>query len=565
MVTVALNGHQRGSALVDPDSLFSTLRERDLMIRQVLRGVLPPTALLAAVLSATTAEAAAPCTPFDGPGEWRSCLDVSVHLAEAPALGREARLDIDLRTTLNRSDVQLDVSLPAGLEWVQTPAGLTSHTVASAAPTDRGRAHHATGTSHVVEDRPLRLTGRVRAVAEGAAQIQVVARAGVESDRGSAFLTVGAQRSQHGIAVSEGTTRAAATPTSAHPHLRHKPAGDVAATLGTACATGTWGYVDHDGIARISPNAKVWAYDDDTSGPDDLLATGLTDANGQFRLCYENTDEDGSGQDVYVRVATENAHWIIRNGRSRKSYSFYTDVVPNAGAAVEFGTVRPADPAMMRGVEAFDTMNAAWNWTPGACWDARDSTCRQGKINWAPDSTDGTYYSLQENAVHLAAEDPDSNILVLHEFGHAIMDDVYEDDFPPAPNCSPHYITKTSSTGCAWTEGFATWYGVAVLGDPTFRWPGGRTLDLEGPTWGTPNWDNGDAVEGRVLGAMIDLYDTANEPGDTCAENPAGPLWTTFLGHVSDTFRQFWAHRAADGYDVGPNALNCLYHNTIDY
>ncbi|NUT97613.1 MAG: hypothetical protein HOY78_36880 [Saccharothrix sp.] len=323
--------------------------------------------------------------------------------------------------------------------------------------------------------------------------------------------------------------------------------------------------MDHDGVARVSPNAKVWAYDDDANGADDLLATGLTDGDGRFRLCYENIDDEGGGQDVYVRVATENTLWIIRNGRTRKSYSFYTDVVANGGAAVEFGTVRPSDPALMRGVEAFDTVNAAWNWTPGNCWDARDTTCRQGKINWAPDSTDGTYYSLQENAVHLAAEDPDSNILVLHEFGHYMMDDVYEDDFPPAPNCSPHYITKISSAGCAWTEGFATWFGVAVLGDPTFRWPGGRTLDVEGPTWGTANWDNGDTVEGRVLGSMIDLYDTANEAGDTCSEDPAGPLWTTFLGHVSDTFAQFWAHRRADGYDVGSNALSCLYHNTIDY
>lgn len=482
-------------------------------------------------------------------------------------LGGETQVEVEVRTTAGRLDVQLDVSLPAGLEWVQVPAGLGARTVASAVPLDRGRAHHATGTSRVIKDRPLRLVGRVRAVAEGPAQIQVVGRSGVESDKGSAFLTVGAQRSRVGIAGQEvnRAVRVDGVATLAHPKLPHKPAGETAGVLGTACATGTWGYLDHDGVARVSPNAKVWAYDDDATGADDLLASGLTDGDGRFRLCYENTDDEGGGQDVYVRVATENTLWIIRNGRTRKSYSFYTDVVANGGAAVDFGTVRPSDPALMRGVEAFDTVNAAWNWTPGNCWDARDTTCRQGKINWAPDSTDGTYYSLQENAVHLAAEDPDSNILVLHEFGHYMMDDVYEDDFPPAPNCSPHYITKTSSAGCAWTEGFATWFGVAVLGDPTFRWPGGRTLDVEGPTWGTANWDNGDTVEGRVLGSMIDLYDTANEAGDTCSEDPAGPLWTTFLGHVSDTFAQFWAHRRADGHDVGSNALSCLYHNTIDY
>jgi len=309
----------------------------------------------------------------------------------------------------------------------------------------------------------------------------------------------------------------------------------------------------------------VW--DDDTTGQDDLLVSGLTDGNGRYQLCFNNTDEDGSGADAYVRFATENVSWIVRNGRSRKSYKFDSPVRGNiaAGATVDFGRVQPADTQLMRGVEAFDAVNAAWNWTPGTCWDARDTTCRRGLVNWAPDSTDGTYYSLQDNAVHLAAADPDSTILVLHEFGHAMMDDVYEDAFPTAPNCSPHYIHLASSAGCAWTEGFATWYGVAILGDPTFRWPDGRTRDLEGPTWGTPDWQNGDTVEGRIVGSMTDLYDTANESGDTCSEDPAGPMWNTFLDHKSATFSQYWQHRTADGFPVGATQLACLYHNTIDY
>ncbi|MBW5481850.1 hypothetical protein [Streptomyces bambusae] len=308
-------------------------------------------------------------------------------------------------------------------------------------------------------------------------------------------------------------------------------------------------------------------YDDDARGSDDLLASGTTGADGGFRLCFDNADEEGGGQDVYVQFATENQNWVIRNGKSRQPYRFATATRANVptGSSVEFGAFQPADAALMRGVEAFDTVNTGWNWKPGTCWDARDTTCRRGLVNWAPDSTDGTYYSTQGNAVHLAAEDPDAPVLVLHEFGHAMMDDVYEDAFPSSPNCSPHYITKTSSAGCAWTEGFATWFGVAALGDPTFRWPGGRTQDLEGPTWGTANWDDGDKVEGRVLGSMIDLYDASNEPGDDCTEDSAGPLWNTFLDHVSGTFTQFWSQRAADGYDVGAGPLSCLYHNTIDY
>src|SRR5205823_1453274 len=111
--------------------------------------------------------------------------------------------------------------------------------------------------------------------------------------------------------------------TRAYGYLAHRPAGDVpvvASAAGQACVTGSWGYTDHTGAARTSANAQVQAWDDDTSGPDDLLATGLTDANGGFLLCFNNSDEDGTGQDVYLRFATENTNWIVRNPHTRKSF-----------------------------------------------------------------------------------------------------------------------------------------------------------------------------------------------------------------------------------------------------
>ena len=80
-----------------------------------------------------------------------------------------------------------------------------------------------------------------------------------------------------------------------------------------------------------------------------------------------------------------------------------------------------------------------WLWIPkptNLCIDQDDASCRQLKINWAPDSTDGTYYSLGGNDVHLAADDPNSQILVAHEIGHAVMDDVYNDASPP-PELQP--------------------------------------------------------------------------------------------------------------------------------
>jgi hypothetical protein len=188
-------------------------------------------------------------------------------------------------------------------------------------------------------------------------------------------------------------------------------------------------------------------------------------------------------------------------------------------------------------------------------------------INWTATSVDGTYYSTAGNDVHLAADDPNAPTLVIHEIGHAVMDDVYEDDYPPIPNCSPHSIPGISSAGCAWTEGFAEWFPASVLNDPFYRWPDGSSLDLENPTWGSGGWSNGDSVEGRVAGALIDISDFTNEAfWDRYGEGDPGNIWTTFLNNVSDTFSQFWSQRATGGFNTGNTGANgSVYGNTIDY
>ena len=47
-----------------------------------------------------------------------------------------------------------------------------------------------------------------------------------------------------------------------------------------------------------------------------------------------------------------------------------------------------------------------------------------------------------------------------------------------------------------------------------FRWSSGALLNLETPTWGSSGWDEGDDVEGRVAGALWDIYDDVNDGTD---------------------------------------------------
>jgi hypothetical protein len=144
------------------------------------------------------------------------------------------------------------------------------------------------------------------------------------------------------------------------------------------------------------------------------------------------------------------------------------------------------------------------------------------------------------------------------------MYDVYEHYMPPS--CGSHTIPTAISAGCGWVEGWATFFSDHVYNDPFYRWPDDGSQDEEGPTWGTPGWDNGDWPEGRVTGAMWDILDSNNEAYWDRESEGFGNIWFTFQHHIDNTFHDFWLSRAADGFDVGNGlSLAALYQNTIDY
>ena len=200
------------------------------------------------------------------------------------------------------------------------------------------------------------------------------------------------------------------------------------------------------------------------------------------------------------------------------------------------------------------------------CWDLYDTTCQVLTLRWAQDSTDGTYFTSADDAVHLQAGDARAPFTVMHEIGHALMNDLYEGAYFSTANCSQHLINRSSSAGCTWSEGFAEWFPAMVLRDKTFDWPGyAFSEDLENRDQNTPGWDDGATVEGRVAGALIDLSDSANETGDVVTEGDAlaGATWTIVARSRPSTFASYWAARRSLGYTAGPSALMTLAHNSI--
>lgn len=342
---------------------------------------------------------------------------------------------------------------------------------------------------------------------------------------------------------------------------------------GASCATGRWTFDDERGRENPSVNVQVQAWDDDSGSADDLLATGVTDSAGDYSICFESTDGEGGGQEVFVRFVAENTAWRVRNTPAvNASWAWTTAVqgLPDPGTA-RFGTLQPADPALHRALHAYDAINRLWLWHWGVhdrLDDPGDS--RQMVVNWTPTSTDGTYYSRDGNDIHLAAADPDADHVTIHEGAHALMDAIYDDDMPPSPNCNPHHIFVPSSQGCAWVEGWAEWVPARVLDDPVFRWPDGFQVDLEASTWARPDGGQGDVTEGRVAGALIDLSDRTDDgPWDRYGEGGLGAaseeIYTTSLTAVSDTLAEFFEiDRPGEG-ETGYLARAALFQNTIDY
>jgi hypothetical protein len=518
--------------------------------------------------------------------EWARCLNVAASLSRAPAVGEEAVLRVDIRADVARPGARITIELPANLSFAAPPPGATVTTGRSSSGV--GAATRATTKADLTAGSVRHFAARIRATAAGPAhvRVRVVAEASWGTDAGSddVFLTVGRSAGSSRIGFTTSTsgsvTRAIGTSAPSERHRRHKvvpltglprPHSDdkpAAAPSATSCATGSWFFQDQNFALQPSINYQVQVWDDDTSSGDDLMGTGVTSFSGSYNVCGDGADGEGGGPEIYVLFISSNSLWRVRDTPGgNNNYVNQTGVQAVCdGCTANFGSLMPGND-IHRGMHAFDSANDFWVWVPSTCWDANDGTCRQLVINWTATSVDGTYYSLAGNDVHLAADDPNAPHVTIHEAGHAVMDDTYEDDFPPFPNCNPHSIQGASSTGCAWTEGFAEWVPASVLNDPFFRWPNGAFLNLETPTWGTLGWDSGDAVEGRVAGAMIDISDFTDEAyWDRYGEGDPGNQWTTFLNHVSDTFLLYWGHRAADGFNTANTGANgSVYQNTIDY
>ncbi len=545
-------------------------------------------------------------TPEGSKSEFGSCLRVEASLDRAPRLGETAKLTVRIESVdaFDAADVVVDI--PDGLTVIDGPG---SNRRKERSPRGDGEIRRRETSKRLDRNAVTTLTYRVRADQPGEAPIEVrvsgaLDDAYTDGAMDAVALTIGEADEPSEFTVDT-STEGDTVEVDAADLLLAAPSGnaeaDVAAPLdgpestsddttesfdgtggllATSCISGRWGYAHPVNGYTGVPNYQVQIWDQDTLSADDLLVQGVTNSTGNYNLCYNAVDGEGSAaQEVYVRFIASNSVWRVRDtAAGNNNYTNSTAVVSVAdGANRSFGNLQPGN-NIHRGIRAFHAIDRFWKWgkdPSGNCFDWGETSCRQMVINWTPTSTDGTYYSGSANDIHLAAADPDSDHTTIHEGTHAVMDDVYNDNYPAAPNCNPHTVQGASSQGCAWSEGFAEYVPAAVLNDPFYRWASGASLNLETPTWGTATWGAGDTVEGRVAGSMIDIADSAKAATDWWETSTESQLvqWTTFqrwntLGNGArpGTYAEYWTDRGQDGRNVADTVGNSgNFQNTIDY
>jgi hypothetical protein len=100
---------------------------------------------------------------------------------------------------------------------------------------------------------------------------------------------------------------------------------------------------------------------------------------------------------------------------------------------------------------------------------------------------------------------------------------LYNRSFPVVINCNPHYITKSSSTSCAWTEGFADAAAAYSMGDYRYVYDDGNETSIANDK-NSPGWDQGDTVQGRVGASLLDFW---------AANGPDGGNWNRTIDLMS--------------------------------
>jgi hypothetical protein len=279
-----------------------------------------------------------------------------------------------------------------------------------------------------------------------------------------------------------------------------------------------------------------------------VLAAGATDGSGRYQIGFTNPGQVG----VYVRVLSSAPAYAVsvkRSARQPALYGLASSAVDDSGAgealtlptldAREGGEPAGAFNILDQGIRGGDVVAAA---TTGLLPDT------PLQWYWFSGSTDGTSYDPTDSAISVSgrATDPDEfdDAVLLHEYGHYVLDVYSRDDSPGGPHSLGD---ATLDLRLAWSEGWATFFSSVVRNDPRHVDSAGSGVrvefEIEGPALAaTAVYDTNEL---SVAAVLWDVYDGANgDEGAGPLTIPFSQIWRVITdlssGFTTVSFEDFW-------------------------
>lgn len=346
---------------------------------------------------------------------------------------------------------------------------------------------------------------------------------------------------------------------------------NVGKSQGYINVTGRWWYWINGNRSPLA-GATAVIYDLESWGPDPLR-TVLTDVNGYFNSgSILNDDGEGEdGLDIFVVVYSTSSAAEVLDPDGYWYYSM-TDLFPDCpngplNVGENWNATGPTQNE--RGAWIIfslrNGLTGGWYWLASTVgYNTPKVSCRWPYGDWPRYWTNGMI-----DLPDWACWWPD---IILHEYGHHVMYSLYE--YLP-PSMQNHIMNRVSDNTTAWAEGWANFFPLVVFNDPVFTWSNGThwaNINLETKHWCSGGWDDGDEVEGRVAGALWDIFDATNDGYDVLSLG-FSRIWNILSSQTDDTFREFWdawnasyPHpKSGSQLQEWTNTLMAIFQNSIDY
>jgi len=307
--------------------------------------------------------------------------------------------------------------------------------------------------------------------------------------------------------------------------------------------SGRFRYDDIDDGGKRKPirYATVKLMEDISYLPDKELAVSYTNYDGYFNF---NINFNGTKK-LYIRIECETAAVKVVPGAFLGPYyseTAHKDVSSNDPSTWDFGWYYFS--ATNANWAAFDDIIDEYQWVNNKTgWKRSKIEVRWPVGDWPQHSTN----YLGQDWIELPDRSVESwtRTTILHEYAHAIMYKLYNNNMPSGWGPDPHYIFSESSPGFAIKEGWAEFMQSAIDNDPFNVVDIGGNIETN--NWqqieDSYNWD-GNKIEGSVASVLWDIFDS--RPGDDDPlslgfNNSWGSIWRT-MSKKPNSIDEFWTY-----------------------